>query len=173
MNLDLTDTQLSDMKHFYEVELQKTVAKLRHLQDVLSKMDGGTQVQISVLDATGGGMPTTRPALSDDSSSGKRKRKKKRGRKSIWGEFILQTLKSTDRPLLYSEIIQAAKVRFNVPDSKKVALKAAINQSAFRLRTIHKKIDTVGEEGKKERYMALLTWYEDGKLAPKYSKYIK
>jgi hypothetical protein len=172
MALDLTDTQLSAMKHFYEAELQQTVAKLRHLQDVLSKIDGNTHVQINVVEERGSGLPTSRIALGDDSPS-KRTRKKKRGRKSIWGEFILQTLKSTERPLLYSEIIQAAKVRFNVPDSKKVALKAAINQSAFRLRTIHKKIETVGEEGKKERYMALLTWYEDGKLSPQYSKYIK
>lgn len=172
MALELTDVQMSEMKQHYEAELQSTIHKLRHLQEVLAQLDGSTHISINIGGVAEDSYPTTRP-VSSGSSETKRKRKKKRGRKSIWGEFILQTLRSTDRPLLYSEIIQAAKVRFNVPDSKRMDLKAAINQSAFRLRTIHKKIETEGEEGKKERYMALVSWYEDGTLAPKYKKHIK
>jgi hypothetical protein len=168
----MTDLQLSEMKQHYEAELHTTVQKLRHLQGVLAQMDGSTNISINIAASEESSYPTTRPVAAGEGAS-KRKRKKKRGRKSIWGEFILQTLKSTERPLLYSEIIQAAKVRFNVPDSKKMALKAAINQSAFRLRTIHKKIETVGEEGKKERYMALVVWYENEALLPQYQKHIK
>jgi len=100
----------------------------------------------------------------------KRKRKGKRGRKSIWGDFILKTLRKIDRPVFYSELVQMAQIQFNIKENKLKELKAAINQSAFRLRSVHGKIDTIGESGKKEKRVGLKTWFdEDGNLKPEYA----
>ncbi|MCB0762143.1 MAG: hypothetical protein KDC12_11525 [Flavobacteriales bacterium] len=169
MSLHLTDIQKAEMRSFYEAELQKSLLQIRHLREVLDQLKDVDSVEISaggVLPASGVKKKATAPAKPAST----RKRRKKRGRKSIWGDYILKELKATDRPLLYSEIIESAKIRFNIPDSKMKELKAAINQSAFRLRTIHEKIDTIGAEGKKERYMALKAWYdEEGNIIKDYA----
>lgn len=155
------------MKRFYENELHATLSKLQHINGMLTKLGAAPHVDVPV------GSPISVEALkhraTQISGGAAKKRKKKRGRKSIWGEFILRTLRQLDRPISYREVIEAAKFNFNIKDENIKTLKAAINQSAFRLRTIHKKIETFGEEGKKEKYLALSAWYdEDGNLKKEY-----
>lgn len=163
MKLVINDSERAEMKSFYEAELLKTVKRLQHVQTVLDQLKSDVKVEIVVA----GLQPA---AEKKRPTSARRKTKAKRGRKSIWGDFILQTLKDNDRPLKYSEIIQAARIKFNIPDAKMKTLKAAINQSAFRLRTIHKQIESIGEEGKKEKYLALSKWYgKKGELLPQYA----
>jgi hypothetical protein len=173
MNIKLSDNERAEMRRFYENELHTTLSKLQHINGMLEKLTGEAKVSIAVSSEV-----TSIPAASKAAKvadQGKvRKRRKKRGRKSIWGDYILRTLKSTDRPLSYKEIIESAKFNFHVREENIKALKAAINQSAFRLRTIHKKIETFGEPGKKERYLALSIWYDEkGKLKAEYKKKIK
>jgi hypothetical protein len=177
MKLDLKSSELEEMRRFYEEEMDKTVVRLRHLQSVLGQLGGPARININF----GGDIPSAPgiegvrvPVPVSEDTSTKRKRRKKRGRKSIWGEFILTTLKRHNRPMKYSEIIQSAKMQYNLPESRMKQLKAAINQSAFRLRTVHNKIDTVGEDGKKEKYIILSTWLDENKnLEKRYARFIK
>ena len=169
MKLVLSDAERSEMKLFYEEELSKTIKRLQHLQNVLGQLESDVKIEVLVA----GGLKTPSAESPSKSSQAKKKRRKRRrGRKSIWGDFILKTIKENNRPMKYNEIIQAAQIRFNVPDSKMKTLKAAINQSAFRLRTIHKKLETVGEEGKKEKFLALSSMFDDKGLKAEYHSYI-
>ncbi len=166
MKLVLSDAEHAQMKAFYESELDKTVRKLQHLENELSQLKSDVNVHVVVA-----GMPSNpMPASPGGKVKARKPRKGQRGRKSIWGDFILRTVKENNRPMLYSEIIQAAKIRFNIPDAKMKTLRAAINQSAFRLRTVHKKINTVGKDGRKEKHIALSAWFDDkGNLREEYS----
>lgn len=173
MNIKLSDNERAEMKRFYENELHTTLSKLQHINGMLEKITGEAQINIAVSPTTLNSPVESKIAKIADQGT-VRKRRKKRGRKSIWGDYILRTLKATDRPLSYKEIIESAKFNFHVREENIKALKAAINQSAFRLRTIHKKIETFGEPGKKERYLALSVWYDEkGKLKSEYKKKIK
>jgi hypothetical protein len=54
------------------------------------------------------------------------------------------------------------------------AARASILNSAFRLRTVHGKIETVGRAGRKEKLIVLTKWLqEDGALKPDYAKAFK
>jgi c-di-GMP-related signal transduction protein len=153
MKLVINDSEHAEMKSFYEAELIKSVKRLQHIQTILGQLKSDVKVEIVVA----GIQQDTEPKPRRTS---RKKTRGKRGRKSIWGEFILQTLKDSGRPLKYSDIVTAARVKFNIPEKKMKTLKAAINQSAFRLRTIHNQIETIGEVGKKEKLLALSKWVD-------------
>ena len=165
MSVVFNDAESRALRQFYEAELVQTVARYEHLKSVLGKLG----VQVGDLPAGTASAPVAaKPAAAV--AKPKRKRKGKRGRKSIWGDFILKTLRKIDRPVFYSELVRMAQIQFNIKEDKLKELKAAINQSAFRLRTVHCKIDTIGESGKKEKRVGLKTWFdEDGNLKPEYA----
>lgn len=165
MSVVFNDAESRALRQFYEAELVQTVARYEHLKSVLEKLG----VQVDDLPTGSASAPVAaKPATAV--AKPKRKRKGKRGRKSIWGDFILKTLRKIDRPVFYSELVQMAQIQFNIKEDKLKELKAAINQSAFRLRTVHGKIDTIGESGKKEKRVGLKTWFdEDGNLKAEYA----
>lgn len=165
MSVVFNDAESRALRQFYEAELIQTVARYEHLKSVLEKLG----VQVDDLPAATASAPAA-AKLTAALAKPKRKRKRKRGRKSIWGDFILNTLRKIDRPVFYSELVQMAQIQFNIKEDKLKELKAAINQSAFRLRTVHGKIDTIGESGKKEKRLGLKTWFdEDGNLKAEYT----
>jgi hypothetical protein len=158
MKIQVDDSDRIEMLSFYQAELDKTVRRLQHLKSVMSQLGSETKIEVVVV-----GMGTEEQPAKVRRS----KQPRKRGRQSKWGQFILDSLHENGRPLRYSEIITAAKIRFNTPAGGMKALKASINQSAFRLRTKHKLIDTHGEPGKKEKYLGLANWFENGTLNEK------
>lgn len=170
MSVEFNDAEVRAMRQFYEAELMQTLARYQHLQSVLAKLGVDTpNLPSSTPAATAPVSPAPVSAVPPAKPKVRRKRKGKRGRKSIWGDFILKTLRKLDRPVLYSELVRMAQIQFNIKEDKIKDLKAAINQSAFRLRTIHGKIDTIGAEGKKEKHVALKTWFDDnGDLKKEY-----
>ena len=165
MSVVFNESESRALRQFYEAELVQTVARYEHLKSVLAKLgvqvdslpSGSNPLQIEAKQVTVASKP-------------KRKRKGKRGRKSIWGDFILKSLRKIDRPVYYNELIQMAQIQFNIKEDKLKELKAAINQSAFRLRTVHGKIDTIGESGKKEKRVGLIGWFDEkGNLKAEYA----
>lgn len=164
MSVVFNDAESRALRQFYEAELVQTVARYEHLKSVLEKL--GVQVD----DLPGASSVPAAAVAAPAPAKPKRKRKGKRGRKSIWGDFILKTLRKIDRPVFYSELVQMAQIQFNIKEDKLKELKAAINQSAFRLRSVHGKIDTIGESGKKEKRVGLKSWFdEDGNLKAEYA----
>ena len=58
--------------------------------------------------------------------------------------------------------------------SKFANVRASILNSAFRLRAIAGKITTIGEAGKKEKFIVLTSWLDDkGNLSASHRKYLK
>ena len=60
----------------------------------------------------------------------------------------------------YDELIADAMSIHKIPEARKESAKASILNSAFRLRTVHGKITTVGRAGKKDKMVVLTKWLE-------------
>jgi hypothetical protein len=177
--IQFSDRELQNIRGFYEQERIQLSARLQHVEDVLSKLDGGSREQTAVATAE---VTATAPArlkpgrprkmvLPEEAKAKKAGRPKKRGPKSVWGNFILRRLRQCDRPLSYSELVRDAMVMHNLPNAKEKNAKASILNAAFRLRTHLGKVDTVGLPGKKEKFLVLTSWLEsEGKLKAPYDK---
>jgi hypothetical protein len=169
----LSKQEMDDLRNGYEREYVDLKIRLDHISSVLSRL--GSNIS-SVHDRRP--MPTMPKArleraydYEDEDGKQKRRRRKKRGPKSVWGNFILRRLRQADRPISYAEMIRDAMVLHNLPESKRKNARASILNSSFRLRAIHGRIDTVGEEGKKEKYLVLSKWIdENGRLIAPYDE---
>ena len=189
------DSELQYIRSFYEQERFQLLSRLQHVEQVISRLNGGgvtiTEGMTAPLAAAPFSASTSvqAPVQPEAASIPKRKRgrprkeetvvtsvkkagrPKKRGPKSIWGNFILRRLRQCDRPLSYSELIRDAMVMHNLPQSKEKNAKASILNAAFRLRTHLDKVDTVGMPGKKERFLVLTSWVQsEGVLKAPYDK---
>lgn len=163
INLKLTQEDRSEMKRFYLEQLEEALRKVKHFKTILTKLESDEITQVST-DTYGISLQLHGP----DSQTVDSVQKNSRGRKSIWGQFILNQLQKEDRPLSYTEIIKTAMANFNIPESKLKNVKQAITNSSFRLRVTNKKIDTFGLPGKKERFLCLISWFKDGILKKEY-----
>jgi hypothetical protein len=176
---ELSEKEASEMRYFYEEEYVLLSRKLAHVTSMLEKLGG--EVKPTVIKPSNARLTKAAVAKAsasdsydeddDEEEEGKtrRKRRKKRGPKSIWGAFILKRLRQLDRPISYSSMLDYAMVVHSIPEGKRENAKASILNSAFRLRTVHGKIDTVGEEGKKEKYLVLKRWTDgEGNLVEPY-----
>lgn len=163
----LSRQELDEMRLAYEQEYVKLKHRLEHVSGVLDRIGSDVIGTSAPKQRVASGR--TRPETSEEKKG--RKRRKKRGPKSIWGNFILRRLRQADRPISYAEMIRDAMVLHNLPEAKRKNARASILNSSFRLRAIHGKIDTVGEEGKKEKFLVLSKWLdENGKLVAPYDE---
>ena len=169
-------SELQQIKSFYEQERIQLVAKLRHVDDVIARLGGGSLAVADAAPAAPAAAPAKRGPgrprkTAVDSKAKKAGRPKKRGPKSVWGNFILRRLRQCDRPLSYSELVRDAMVLNNIPADREKNAKASVLNAAFRLRKTLKKIDTVGLPGKKEKFLVLTSWVaSEGKLKAPYDK---
>jgi hypothetical protein len=185
-SVKLHENDLAVMKQFYQQELDKTMKHLQHIKSVLESLgEKGTRIEISVKGGSSSAVKTAegtvkrgpgRPRKIDvagstsstATSTAKKPRGKKRGPESVWGTFILDTLKSTDNPMTYNDLVEAAMVRFNLADAKRKATSDAIVNASFRLRKNAKKIDTFSA-GQREKHVALKSWFDSpGKIGATY-----
>lgn len=166
VHVALSRQELDEMRHAYEQEYVKLKHRVDHIAGVLDRI--GSDVIGTTTIQTRSPQPSKRRVETVEEKKG-RKRRKKRGPKSVWGNFILRRLRQADRPISYAEMIRDAMVLHNLPEAKRKNARASILNSSFRLRAIHGKIDTVGEEGKKEKFLVLSKWLdENGKLVAPY-----
>lgn len=101
-------------------------------------------------------------------------RAKKRGPKSVWGKFILNELEKSNRPMTYKELMERAMAVKGLDESKFQNIRASILNSAFRLRAIQGKIATVGEEGKKDKFLVSVQWLEKtGELKANHKEWLR
>jgi len=169
----LSKQEMDDLRNGYEREYVDLKIRLDHISSVLKRL--GSDLS-SVHDRRPiASAPKARLDRAydydDEDGKQKRRRRKKRGPKSVWGNFILRRLRQADRPISYAEMIRDAMVLHNLPESKRKNARASILNSSFRLRAIHGRIDTVGEDGKKEKYLVLSKWIdENGRLIAPYDE---
>lgn len=147
------------MKRFYEAERGRLIGQLMHVEQMLEKITGS---------------PLSPRQLMRDYNSMATNRPKKRGPKSIWGNFIVKRLRARNRPMTYKELIEDAMSIHHLPEEKENSVRASILNSAFRLRTVHGRVETVGRAGRKEKFLVLTNWLDnDGMLKSPYDQEFK
>lgn len=184
-NPNFDSSELMSMRSFYEAELHNTLNKLYHIQSVLHKLNGAPAATIPVLKtgAKRGRKPkvasveaianrmSDKPKASGTITKKKSSRKGKPGRRSIWGNYILQHLSKVDKPLTYDELFTAAKKDNNIANNpvKEKSVHQAVINASHRLRNTNKAIDTFALKGSRIKYVALKDWFEkDGSVKPEY-----
>lgn len=99
---------------------------------------------------------------------GPKKSKGKRGRKSIWGTFIVTRLKSVQRPLTLDELTNHAIVTKKLDPARFPRIRQSIVNAVFGLRQKNKVV-TVGVKGTREKVVSLPQWLDEReKLLPEY-----
>jgi hypothetical protein len=185
--------ELQGMRSFYESELENTLKRLHHIQSVLAKLSSDAPMAgvpaaapkkrvrkpKAVTAAAGVAAPAVsaapkkrgrKPGSTAKKKAAAKKSAGKPGRASVWGKYIVDHLKTINRPITYVELISDAMKHFNIPLAKETSLTNAITQSAFRLRTTNKQIDTHGIKGTRVKYIGLSEWFEsEGKLNAEYA----
>ena len=146
--------ELTDLRSHYLNEKVRLEEALNHVDRMLAKLGP--------------------PSAGKRALTRKGKAPKKRGPKSVWGAFIVKRLRARNRPMSYDELITDAMAIHKIPEDRHASTKASILNSAFRLRTVHGKIVTVGRSGKKDKLVVLSKWVTpDGALLPEYAKAFK
>lgn len=163
---------VEELRFAYEQEYVKLKQRMDHVGKVLESL-GSEIVGAEGSAVAAARRPAPQVSMAADVEKQTRRRSKKRGPKSVWGNFILRRLRQADRPVSYAEMIRDAMVLHNLPESKRKNARASILNAAFRLRAIHERIDTVGEEGKKEKYLVMSKWLDENKalIAPYAERY--
>lgn len=147
--MDFSQKELQDMKRFYEQERGRLIGQLSHVEEMLVKLTGQPLAPRRV--AATGGLATTK--------------QRKRGPKSVWGNFIVKRLRARNRPMTYKELIDDAMAIHRLGPEREASARASILNSAFRLRTVHGRVETIGRAGKKEKFLVLTKWLDqDGML---------
>jgi hypothetical protein len=157
--MEFTTQEIQSMKRFYEAERGRLIGQLMHVEQMLEKITGS---------------PLSPRQLMRDYNSMATNRPKKRGPKSIWGNFIVKRLRARNRPMTYKELIEDAMSIHHLPEEKENSVRASILNSAFRLRTVHGRVETVGRAGRKEKFLVLTNWLDnDGMLKSPYDQEFK
>ena len=155
--MKLNTKEVKDMISFYKEEKLILNAKLKHVNSMLRKLQGGN------VDSESGVLLTRLGSKA-----------KKRGPKSVWGKFILEQLNKAQRPMTYKELMDLAMDTHGYDKSRFTNVRASILNSAFRLRAISGKVTTIGEQGKKEKFLVCTAWLnKNGKLPRAHTKWLK
>lgn len=148
--MELSAKEIKDMVSFYQDEKLRLNAKLKHVDALLRKLQGNN------VDSESGVLLTRTGTKA-----------KKRGPKSVWGKFILEQLDVAQRPMTYKELMDIAMDTHGYDKSKYANVRASILNSAFRLRAIAGKVTTIGELGKKEKFIVSTKWLDEKGRLPK------
>jgi hypothetical protein len=140
--IQIPEKELDDMKLFYKQEYEQTAARLLHITSMLNRL----------------GVKIPEPVRAGPSSK-KAGSKKKPGRKSKWELVIMKRLRQLDKPVTYDQLTDEIMVFTRIPTEKRKATKQALINVVFRLRNRDQKLDTFSM-GKKEKYIALKSWFE-------------
>ena len=154
-NIKLPESELAEMKQFYQEELDKTERRLAHIRNILQRLgvnSGSVEAHvISMVDSSrDNGGAVTRIAS---------KARKKTGRKSKWELLIMKRLRQLDRPVTYDELTDEIMNFAKISSDKRTSTKQALVNVIFRLRNRDKKLDTFSM-GTREKYIALKGWFE-------------
>jgi hypothetical protein len=158
MEIHYSKQELKEARAYYSEEKLRLEANLDHVNGMLAKLGGSVRVA----------------SVKKSKITAKGLKPKKRGPKSIWGDFIIKRLRARNKPMSYGDLIDDAMAIHKLSDDRVEAARASILNSAFRLRTVHGKIETVARAGRKEKLIVLTKWLkDDGTLEQEYAKSFK
>lgn len=148
------ETDLSEMRQFYQEELDKTLKRLQHIKAVLDQLGGSTpSIHIQVNAARPEAVRVTKGTAEPV------KARQKPGRKSMWETLILKRLEQVGKPLTYDELTEEVMTFSKLPEEKRKNTKQAVLNVTFRLRKNGRKVDTFSV-GTREKYIALKEWFD-------------
>ena len=179
--MDISTTTLQHIKLHYTEEYQKTLRKLKDLEAVLQEL---SQVDVSVLDlenisSINNTQTTSKENILPAASNivpkrSYKKRAKKRGRKSLWGEFVLKRLKAINRPLTYDALANHALVTMGLQQSEYDKTRKSLIAAVFQLRNKQQKVNTANKTGTRDKYVLLSKWTDgNGNPLPEFGAYIE
>lgn len=167
--MKLSDQTISEIKLHYQEEYQTTLRRLKEIESVLKELepfsitiskisDYNTIVgQEATLNTAASKKPTEKPKAQY------KKRSKKRGRKSVWGDFILKRLRAVNRPLTYDELANHAQVSLNIDPLEFDKTRKALVSAVFQLRNKQDKVATFRKTNSRDKYVLLVKWLNENK----------
>ena len=147
----LPESELSEMKQFYQEEYDRITRRLQHIRTILSRL--GVEIEKGE-----SGTPFSESNITTQSVTSVKSRKKTR-RKSKWELLIMKRLRQLDKPVTYDELTDEIMTFSKLPENKRTSTKQAVVNVIFRLRNRDKKLDTFSN-GTREKYIALKGWYD-------------
>ena len=163
--IKLPESELAEMKQFYQDEYERLSRRLQHIKTILERL--GVEIQeenltgVKPQPSTANVVPPPSPIVS--------KRKKKSGRKPKWELLIMKRLRQLDRPVTYDELTEEIMTFSKLPENKKTSTKQAVVKVILRLRNRDKRLDTFSN-GTREKYIALKSWFEKpGEIKKEYA----
>jgi hypothetical protein len=167
--IKLPETELAEMKVFYQEEYDRTVKRLHHIKAMLVRLGTDTQIE----DLMTAVPKNTSGAKEIPSSSTPDKKRRKTRRKSKWELLIMKRLRQLDKPVTYDELTDEIMNFSKLPENKKKSTKQAVVNVIFRLRNRDGKLDTFSI-GTREKYIALKNWFEKpGEIKKEYAAKIE
>jgi len=176
--VNITDQTLQQIKLHYTEEYQKTLRKLKEIESVLDELSGVTISTLEEKVTSITSLPikeeSSKPASIATPKRAYKKRAKKRGRKSVWGDFILKRLKSVNRPLTYNDLANHAIVTKNLDKKDFDKIRKALIAAVFQLRKTDGKVHTENKTGTRDKYVLLKKWMStQGKPLPEFDAYLE
>lgn len=166
--IKLPESELAEMKTFYQEEYDKTMKRLEHIKTMLVRLGSEEQTDVP-------GVHVKKQASEKSSATPApvKKRRRKTRRKSKWELLIMKRLRQLDKPVTYDELTDEILNVEKLPESKRKSTKQAVVNVIFRLRNRDGKLDTFSI-GTREKYIALKNWFEQpGEIKKEYAAKIE
>ncbi|MGW8314701.1 MAG: hypothetical protein ACWGNV_03805 [Bacteroidales bacterium] len=167
--IKLPESELAEMKSFYQEEYDKTIKRLEHIKTMLVRLGSEEQPDLPAP------VRVKKPASDHSSASPApvKKRRRKTRRKSKWELLIMKRLRQLDKPVTYDELTDEILNVEKLPESKRKSTKQAVVNVIFRLRNRDGKLDTFSI-GTREKYIALKNWFaQPGEIKKEYAAKIE
>ena len=167
--IKLPDSEIDEMRSFYQEEYDKTRKRLEHIKAMLARL--GTEDQPAI--PLPSKIKQTTPAAPAASKPPVARKKRKTRRKSKWELLIMKRLRQLDKPVTYDELTDEIMTFSKLPEQKRKSTKQAVVNVIFRLRNREGKLDTFSI-GTREKYIALKNWFEQpGEIKKEYAAKIE
>ena len=166
--IKLPESELAEMKLFYQEEYDKAIKRLQHIKTMLVRLGADAHPEEPLKPVSGKSVPS-----KNTTSAAPVKRKRKTKRKSKWELLIMKRLRQLDRPVTYDELTEEIMAFAKLPQQKLKSTKQAVVNVIFRLRNRDGKLDTFSI-GAREKYIALKNWFETpGEIKKEYAAKIE
>lgn len=167
--IKLPESELAEMKTFYQEEYDKTIKRLEHIKTMLVRL--GSEEQSAVTVTSSAKKPAS--GTSSGNIANVKRRKRKTRRKSKWELIIMKRMRQLDKPVTYDELTDEIMNVEKLPETKRKSTKQAVVNVIFRLRNREGKLDTFSI-GTREKYIALKNWFDQpGEIKKEYSEKIE
>ncbi len=159
---------LRQIKLDYQRQYNETAARLQELKSVLDELsDISLEIEVPEMETQ---IKSAAPIPDPKPKKKTKKRKGKRGRKSVWGKFVLSRLRSVNRALTLDELTNHAIVTMKLDPKSFGETRVSLRSAVYSLQKRYNKVVALPIKGSREKLIALPGWLDEkGKLKEAYS----